>query len=113
MTLGTGLHTLFFGKLVGRDDFGNKYYQSRRVGADGCHKRWVIYKGLAEPSKVPAAWHGWLHYTTDEVLDDSYAWQRSHVPNLTGTDFAYRPPGHILAKGKRDKAVGDIEVWEP
>ena len=28
-TLGTRLFTLFFGKLVGEDDFGNKYYESK------------------------------------------------------------------------------------
>ena len=30
-TLGTFFKTLFFGKLVGSDEFGNKYYKSKRV----------------------------------------------------------------------------------
>jgi len=28
-TFGTRLQTLLFGKLVGQDNFGNKYYQSK------------------------------------------------------------------------------------
>ena len=35
------------------------------------------------------------------------------VPNLTGTKAAYRPPGHILKGGQRDKATGDYEAWTP
>ena len=38
-TLGTFLYTIFFGKLVGRDEFGNKYYQNKKG------RRWVIYNG--------------------------------------------------------------------
>ena len=36
-TFGTRLKTIFFGKLVGTDELGNKYYE----GKNG--KRWVIY----------------------------------------------------------------------
>ena len=36
-TLGTKLKTIIFGKLVGNDEFGNKYYESKNG------KRWVIY----------------------------------------------------------------------
>ena len=28
-TIGTKIQTFFFGKLVGEDSFGNKYYQSK------------------------------------------------------------------------------------
>ena len=36
-TFGTKLKTIFFGKLVGSDEQGNKYYQSKKG------KRWVTY----------------------------------------------------------------------
>ena len=36
-TFGTRLQTIFFGKLVGKDSYGNKYYQNKKG------KRWVIY----------------------------------------------------------------------
>ena len=29
-TLGTFLYTLFNGKLIGRDEFGNKYYENKK-----------------------------------------------------------------------------------
>ena len=32
---------------------------------------------------------------------------------LTGTDQAYRPPGHTLKGGRRAKATGDYEPWTP
>ena len=33
-TLGTFLKTLFFGKFVGKDDFGNKYYKIKKIFED-------------------------------------------------------------------------------
>ena len=30
-TFGTFLKTLFFGKLVGKDEYGNKYYKSKKM----------------------------------------------------------------------------------
>jgi NADH:ubiquinone oxidoreductase subunit len=32
---------------------------------------------------------------------------------MTGTNRAYRPPGHVLAGGHRDAATGDYEAWTP
>jgi NADH:ubiquinone oxidoreductase subunit len=40
-------------------------------------------------------------------------WQREHLPNLTGTHEAYRPPGHTLEGGRRSSATGDYEPWSP
>ncbi len=111
MHISTTLYTLFFGKLVGSDEFGNRYYKNRKCFENTKTRRWVVYKGLAEPSKVPPKWHGWLHYTFDAPLEDrNYDWQENFVPNLTGTKLAYNPPGKI---GKRAKATGDYEAWKP
>lgn len=110
--IGTTLYTLFFGTNVGQDDFGNKYYT--RKGSDS-QRRWVIYNGMDEASKVPAEWHRWLHKTTDEIPQDikSHAWEKPHLPNLTGTDLAYVPKGHVNSGEKRNKATGDYEAWKP
>lgn len=114
MTITTKIHTWLNGIYIGEDQFGNKYYEHKKVNkTSGRKKRWVIYKGLPEASKVPAEWHGWLHYTFDTVPKKRYKWQKQHMPNLTGTELAYRPPGHILKGGKRDKAIGDYQAWEP
>lgn len=114
--------TMFGGRRVGVDSYGNKYYRAAlHPSAQSVYrkeKRWVIYKGAPEASKIPPEWHGWMHYQTDTVPDSSApsfrrAWQKPHRPNLTGTNAAYRPPGHILAGGQRASATGDYEAWTP
>ena len=55
-TLGTFIYTLFSGKFVGEDEFGNKYYTNKKG------KRWVIYKNEVEASKIPPEWHLWIHF---------------------------------------------------
>ena len=76
-----------------------------------------MYNGMAEPSKVPASWHGWLHYTQEnppnEKASTRYDWQKEHMPNLTGTASAYAPPGHASRGGKRDASTSDYEAWKP
>ncbi len=106
------------GRPIGTDPSGNQYYEGKARQGYKNLRRWVIYKGAPEASTVPPEWHGWLHHQTDEVPDlqsGSFRkpWQKPHRPNLTGTNQAYRPPGHILAGGKRDKATGDYEAWSP
>ncbi len=112
-SIGTRLFSFFKGKFVGNDQFGNRYYENRSADQYGKRNRWVIYKGIAEPSKVPAEWHGWLHYMTEQLPEKRHDWQQEHLPNLTGTAFAYYPPGHAFSKGKREKATGDYEAWKP
>jgi NADH:ubiquinone oxidoreductase subunit len=117
-TIGTLLYTFFKGRLLGRDAYGNKYYEAKsEVTAEGKKKRWVIYNGLAEPTKVPPDWHGWLHYTQDApptlVPQVRHAWLKEPQPNLTGTTLAYVPPGHVSRGAKRARTVGDYEPWKP
>ncbi|WP_144299877.1 NADH:ubiquinone oxidoreductase subunit NDUFA12 [Elioraea rosea] len=115
MTLGTRLFTRLRGQEVGRDRFGNIYYQERRARSGMRQRRWVMYAGSADASEVPPEWHAWLHYTLDAPLPEGkrYAWQQEHQPNLTGTPAAYRPPGHDLEGGRRARATGDYEAWTP
>ena len=118
MSLGTILHTLFRGQAVGTDHFGNTYYQERRDRPGHRRRRWVIYKGEVEATRVPPEWHGWLHYTTAELPGADAGrpvkpWQKEHQPNLTGTARAYLPPGHTLEGGRRAATAGDYEPWSP
>ena len=111
-TWGTLLTTWLSGAPVGTDDFGNRYYQNK----DGS-RRWVIYNGTVEASRVPPDWHGWLHHTVDLApTEESYTpreWEKPHIPNLTGTPAAYRPSGSTLASGRRPAATGDYQPWTP
>jgi NADH:ubiquinone oxidoreductase subunit len=105
-------------KFVGNDVYGNRYYIARPISGYRQERRWVLYNGTPDASKVPPEWHGWLHHQTDEfpLEEKGYfrqEWQKPHVPNLTGTDSAYRPPGSIAREGKREKASGDYEAWTP
>ena len=113
----THVLTWLRGEQVGVDSEGNKYYQERRVPTDRRRRRWIVYKGADEASRVPPEWHAWLHYTVDEMPDPKnptiQPWQEDHQPNLTGTDAAYRPPGHTLEGGRRAAATGDYEPWTP
>jgi NADH:ubiquinone oxidoreductase subunit len=70
-----------------------------------------------EASCVPPLWHGWLHHSIDDVPNEAerkkYPWQKEHLPNLSGTPRAYRPPGSLLRGGHRARAAGDYERWTP
>jgi NADH:ubiquinone oxidoreductase subunit len=112
-TYGTRLFTLRKGKKVGEDKDGNIYYQEKNGP-----RRWVIYKnGPVEASRVPAEWHGWLHYTVDTLPTDNppvlQDWEKDHIPNLTGTAAAYAPAGSIRKGGSRAATTSDYEAWKP
>jgi NADH:ubiquinone oxidoreductase subunit len=117
-TIGTRIYTALKGKLVGKDSYGNCYYEARaELTCDGKKKRWVMYAGAAEPSKVPPHWHGWLHYSTDTLPSEQdakpYSWSIDPQQNMTGTRLAYVPPGHASKGGMRDRTVADYEAWKP
>jgi NADH:ubiquinone oxidoreductase subunit len=117
MTLGTRLYTWLKGELVGRDSFGNRYYRGKGARRGRRERRWVIYEGEVEASRVPPEWHLWLHHTSDipptEANRHRWPWQKPHQPNLTGTPAAYRPPGHALAGGRPPPGTDDYEPWRP
>ena len=110
--IGTRLVTWFYGVPVGTDRFGNRYFRHK----SDTKNRWVLYKGEPEASKVPPEWHAWLHRTVEDVPPKDLpvrSWQKQHLPNLTGTDHAYRPPGALSQGGRRPAATGDYEAWQP
>ena len=119
-TFGTQLWTWRFGELVGEDEQGNRYFRTKGRKIDpslGFERRWVVYNGYAEATRVPPSWHGWLHHTVDVApTEETYTpreWEKPHLPNMTGTSAAYRPPGSTLASGRRPKATGDYQPWTP
>lgn len=87
-----------FTKQVGKDEFGNSYFISKSG------KRYVIYNGIAEASKIPPNWHLWLHNVHDKIIPNTqYAWQKIHTPNLTGTKYKNSLP--IIKK--------EYQSWDP
>ncbi|MBM1219545.1 NADH:ubiquinone oxidoreductase subunit NDUFA12 [Ponticoccus sp. SC2-23] len=109
-TLNTQLFTWRKGEKVGEDAEGNIYYRN----ADDS-KRWVIFNGEAEASRVNPDWHGWLHRTWNEPPTERplphKSWEKPHVPNLTGTAAAYAPAGSIRNADPAPRS--DYEAWTP
>jgi NADH:ubiquinone oxidoreductase subunit len=115
-TLNTRFHTWRHGKRVGEDQFGNVYYEGG-VDSEGRTRRWVIYNGLSEASKIPPGWHGWIHHrVATPPTAEHYRpreWEKPHRPNLTGTPGAYFPDGSLAARGQRPRVTGDYDAWTP
>ena len=105
------------GALVGEDEQGNRFFEERKASLEGRKRRWVIYSGLAEASRVDADWHGWMHHTIDEPPTTSplkrQSWEKPHLPNMTGTVKAYHPKGSLAHGGDRAKTTADYQAWTP
>jgi NADH:ubiquinone oxidoreductase subunit len=109
-TIGTQIFTWRHGVKVGEDESGNIFYRN----SDDT-KRWVVYNGEAEASRVSPDWHGWLHYTWDEPPTERPVahkpWEKPHQENLTGTPQAYAPAGSIRRVNPEPRR--DYEPWTP
>ncbi len=109
-TLGTQLFTWRHGVKVGEDEQGNVFYQNR----DG-KRRWVVFNGESEASRISPDWHGWLHHTWQEPPSERplprKGWERPHHENLTGTALAYVPPGSLRRTVPVERR--DYEAWQP
>ncbi len=116
-TIGTLLNSWRHGVEVGTDAQGNRYFRSRKKSPDGRERRWVIYDGANDASRVPPEWHGWLHGQFDDVpesrLPPARIWEADYTPNATGTEAAYLPQGALQRGGRRAAATGDYEAWSP
>ena len=88
-TFGTRIKTILSGKFVGKDSFGNKYYESKKG------KRWVIYNGEVDATKIPNEWYSWIHHLNNKIEYEQkltkFIWQKKNIPNQTGTSKAFHP----------------------
>ena len=105
-TFGTFLKTLFTGTLVGKDEFGNKYYKNKN------DDRWVVYSKSVEATKITSDWYLWMHYTIDKIPeseknDKKYLWQKIHSENKTGTKQSFKP-----VKIQKDSLKKKYETWK-
>lgn len=111
-SLGTQLARWRGFEQVGTDALGNAYYRSKKGG-----RRWVIYNGPNDASRIPPEWYSWMHGQIDDVPDKALPpppkFQKPPTPNLTGTPLAYRPSGSLERGGQRQAASGDYQAWVP
>ena len=87
-TIGTLLKTFFTGKMVGKDEFGNRYYKNK------IDERWVIYSSEIEATKITSDWYLWMHHTIDKIPDDKsekIRLAKKHLENKTGTEEKHKP----------------------
>ena len=104
-TFGTFLKTLFFGKFVGTDSYGNRYYKNKK------DERWVVYKDTVDASKITSEWFLWMHHTINETPKDKqkkHLWQKKHLENQTGTINSYKP--NFISKLNKSKKKYD--TWK-
>ena len=103
-TFGTFLKTLFFGKYVGTDEYGNRYYKNKK------NERWVIYAKNIEATKITSDWYLWMHHTIDKIPDKieaKYSWQKKHLENQTGTNNSFKP-----VKIRKNDIKKKYETWK-
>jgi NADH:ubiquinone oxidoreductase subunit len=109
-TLNTQLFTWRKGVRVGEDDQGNIYYRTKDD-----KRRWVIFKGEAEASRINPEWHGWLHHTWNAPPNEQplkhKSWEKPHEENRTGSALAYVPAGSLHNSQTKDRQ--DYEAWQP
>ena len=112
-TWGTAISSRFRGREVGRDDSGNVYFADRKNAA----RRWVMYGGSNDGSRVPPDWQLWLRGSIEglpsEALPPIRKFQAKPTPNLTGTMEAFRPDGSLGSNNIRPASTGDYEPWVP
>ena len=110
---GTSIFSRRNGEEAGRDEAGNLYFRHRKDPA----RRWVMYSGANDSSRVSPGWNAWLRGTIDDVPDKSLperrAFEAAPQPNLTGSEQAWRPSGSIRSGGQRPAATGDYSAWTP
>ena len=104
-TFGTLLKTLFTGKLVGRDEYGNRYYKNKN------DERWVVYSSEIEATKITSDWYLWMHHTINNIPDvkseKKYKWQKKHLENKTGTNEKFKP-----IKIKKNNVQKKYDTWK-
>ena len=103
-TFGTFLKTLIFGKYVGSDQYGNKYYKSKN------NDRWVVYSQNIEATKISSDWYLWMHHTIDKIPDikeTKFSWQKKHLENQTGTSNSFKP-----VKIRKKTTEKKYETWK-
>ena len=60
-TLGTAIYSWRNGEKVGSDALGNAYFEGKKGG-----RRWVMYSGSNDVSRVPPEWYAWLTRQIEE-----------------------------------------------
>ena len=98
------------GTLVGTDEYGNKYWEnySYMYGRNRMVEYPYVDRLTYDGSQIPAEWHRWMHYMTDDpptkVPPPDRKFYKPHEKNFSGTKKEYVPYSTTRPK---------IEAWTP
>ena len=95
---------MFFGKYVGSDEFGNKYYKNKKT-KDGLYMQKIL-----KLQKLPLIGSfGYIILLTkyQQNLLKKFKWQKSHTQNLSGSSKAYKPN-----KISNENKFKNYETWK-
>ena len=108
-TIGTRIWSFLNGYQVGKDKFGNLYMHNKNDS-----KRWVLYTGEVDSTKIPPEWNGCLRFTSNEIptTEKRYKWEKEHLKNQTGTKNSYYPSASVF-RNPRSKKRAEYEQWSP
>ncbi|MEZ5914054.1 MAG: NADH-ubiquinone oxidoreductase subunit NDUFA12 family protein [Parvularculaceae bacterium] len=102
-------------RLVGKDEQGNRYYEEKSPSGPEGGKRWVVYHGVADASRVPPDWHGWIHHirrTADGRAVEAARVQKDHLPGHDRYAARLSPAGSLSRAGG-PAPLRDYETWSP
>ena len=108
----TKLYSIFFGKKVGIDSFGNSYFTTK----NNASKRWVLYKNKVDPTAISVEWQLWLNSNAVDVpiqSNNDFSWQKSRLPNQTGSIKAYHPRDEKYNKSSKEEDSIKNKIWSP
>jgi NADH:ubiquinone oxidoreductase subunit len=113
----TRLLTWVSGEWIGEDSLGNRYFQEKLLFGKFNRplRRWVLYKGIPDASKIPSEWFGWIHFTHERPLVNrtKHSWEKPHEENMTGTPYAYSPTDQFSNQGVAKTVTKRYEPWQP
>jgi NADH:ubiquinone oxidoreductase subunit len=118
------IYLTFFATKVGEDEYGNQFFELKRLDYLGRKKRYCLYKGVVEASKISPEWHPFMHYQI-EAKDvkkhfREYKWQKPALPDTTLSAYKFLPKNHMLYNEDCDlynstgsKNPFKTKIWKP
>ena len=118
------IYLFFRSTKVGGDQYGNQYFEAKRTDSFGRKKRFCLYSGRPEASKISPEWHLFMHYQVEakdvKTNYKQHKWQKPFVPDITLTEVKYLPKNHPLFSSKNNlfhssgaKNPFKIKIWKP
>lgn len=118
------IYLKLFATKVGEDEYGNQFFELKRTDYLGRKKRYCLYKGYVEASKISPEWHPFMHYQIAakdvKTTYKQYKWQKPAIPDTTLSNYKFLPKNHMLYNENFDvynttgsKNPFKTKVWKP